>query len=300
MRQTPPQLARLTRLIVLPFRMLRPDSETEFLAFSLPDALASSLGGLQSLVVLFSMAAARFAGDSVDPKTIGVEADVDVIVTGTLLRAGSEVRVATQLTDASNGTLLWSEAAQTAVGDMFRLQDELTRRILASLSLPLTVPASIRCCGVTCRRALKPTNTFSAAISSATTQSSGASHAILVLAMRRGGSSVCPGVGTSCADLSRDGEGTCRPAHRKAWFTPKPRFGGRSTSIRISRWTHKLFAQLEVDLGRGHDAMARLIERAHTADSELLAGLVSACRYCGLLEASVAAHGRALDLEPTI
>jgi tetratricopeptide (TPR) repeat protein len=63
---------------------------------------------------------------------------------------------------------------------------------------------------------------------------------------------------------------------------------------------HKLFAQLEVDLGRAHDAMVRLIERAHTADPELLAGLVSACRYCGLLDASAAAHRRALDLDPKI
>jgi tetratricopeptide (TPR) repeat protein len=64
--------------------------------------------------------------------------------------------------------------------------------------------------------------------------------------------------------------------------------------------THKLFAQLEVDLGRAYDAMVRLIERAQTADPELLAGLVSACRYCGLLDASGAAHWRARDLEPTI
>ena len=56
---------------------------------------------------------------------------------------------------------------------------------------------------------------------------------------------------------------------------------------------HKLLAQLEVDLGRARDAMARLVERAQSADPELLAGLVSTCRYCGLLDASVAAHGRA-------
>src|SRR5262249_17781536 len=61
-----------------------------------------------------------------------------------------------------------------------------------------------------------------------------------------------------------------------------------------------LFAQLEVDLGRAHDAMVRLIERAHAADPELLAGLVSACRYCGLLDPSVAAHQRARELEPKI
>src|SRR6185436_4917044 len=45
-----PQPARVTRLIALPFRMLRPAPDTEFLAFSLPDALTSSLSGLQSLV----------------------------------------------------------------------------------------------------------------------------------------------------------------------------------------------------------------------------------------------------------
>src|SRR5262245_32247533 len=146
--------ADVTRLIVLPFRMLRADADTEFLAFSLPEALTSSLGGLQSLVVRSSMAAARFADGPVEPRRIGIEADVDVIVTGTLLRGGNELRVATQLTDAANGTLLWSHAAQTPVGDLFSLQDDLTQRIVSSLSLPLTnreeqilrrdVPASAR------------------------------------------------------------------------------------------------------------------------------------------------------------
>src|SRR5262245_23164848 len=39
----------LTRLVVLPFRVLRPDQETDFLAFSLPDAIATSLSGRSSL-----------------------------------------------------------------------------------------------------------------------------------------------------------------------------------------------------------------------------------------------------------
>src|SRR5215471_4160392 len=60
----PDQPARVSRLIVLPFKMLRPDPETEFLAFSLPDALTGLLSGLRSLVVRSSMAAARFAADT--------------------------------------------------------------------------------------------------------------------------------------------------------------------------------------------------------------------------------------------
>ena len=65
---------------------------------------------------------------------------------------------------------------------------------------------------------------------------------------------------------------------------------------------HSLYAQLEVDLGRGRAAMLRLVDRAlerpHAAD--LYAGLVHALRFCGLLDLSVAAHQRARALEPGI
>src|SRR5262245_59446308 len=78
-----------TRLIVLPFRMLRPDPETEFLAFSLPEALTTSFSALKSLVVRSSLAASRFSSGAPDLKSIASEADVDLIVTGTLLSAGA-------------------------------------------------------------------------------------------------------------------------------------------------------------------------------------------------------------------
>jgi DNA-binding winged helix-turn-helix (wHTH) protein len=62
------------------------------------------------------------------------------------------------------------------------------------------------------------------------------------------------------------------------------------------------YALLEVDLGRGVDAMTRLLRRAreHRNDADLLAGLVHACRYTGLLDASVAAHRRAVAIDPLI
>ena len=63
----------VTRLIVLPFKVLRPDPETDFLAFSLADAVTSGLSGLQSLVVRSSLAASRFASDAPDLKTIGAK-----------------------------------------------------------------------------------------------------------------------------------------------------------------------------------------------------------------------------------
>jgi hypothetical protein len=62
---------------------------------------------------------------------------------------------------------------------------------------------------------------------------------------------------------------------------------------------HNYYTSLETDLGRPLDAMARLLKRAqaHPHDPNLFAGLVHACRYCGLLKASVAAHRRAKSLD---
>src|SRR5262249_24794273 len=61
-----------------------------------------------------------------------------MIVTGSLLRANDQVRVTSQMTDASTGTLVWSGTAQAPVDDEFQVQDELTRRVVSSLSLPLS------------------------------------------------------------------------------------------------------------------------------------------------------------------
>ena len=49
-----------------------------------------------------------------------------------------KVRVATQLVEAPGGRLLWSQTAQVTLNDIFQLQDDLTHRIVESLSLPLS------------------------------------------------------------------------------------------------------------------------------------------------------------------
>src|SRR5262245_58276893 len=101
------------RIIVLPFRLLTPDAAVEFLSFSLPDARAAPLSGLGSVVVRSTLVAARFVGDTLDLARIAREADVDLVVSGTIARAGTQLRVAAQMADARAGTLVWSLTEQT-------------------------------------------------------------------------------------------------------------------------------------------------------------------------------------------
>jgi DNA-binding winged helix-turn-helix (wHTH) protein/TolB-like protein len=288
----------LTRLIVLPFRMLRPDPDTEFLAFSLSDAIASSLSGLESLVVRSSIFASRFAGASLDLAKLAAEANVDVALSGTLLRAGEQVRVSTQLTEVPAGTLLWSQTSQVPLGDIFQVQDELAQRIVASLSLPLSgrehrllrrdVPSSAKAYELFLR---------------ANQLSHDSKHWDLARDLYGRSIDEDPRYAPAWARLGRIHHvmGKYLDSSEREGLNRAERAFRRALEINPDLpVAHKLYAQLEVDLGRAEDAMARLLPRARSADPELFAGLVSACRYCGLLEASAAADTQARRLDPGI
>ena len=298
---TPEKPLTLTRLIVLPFRLLRDDPDTAFLAFSLPDAVTSSLSGLESLVVRSSLAASRYAGAPADTRAIGVEADVDMIVTGTLLRSADAVRVNAQLTEAASGTLLWSHTAQASVGDFFQLQDELTRRIVESLAVPLTardkqrlvtdVPSSKAAYDHFLRGNQLSVDPKQWSVARELYERCVAEDPRFAPAWARLGRVYH--VQTKYMESAGGDADECltraESAFKKALAI--------NPDLPIA---HKLYAQLEADLGRAHDAMVRLVSRARTADPELMAGLVTACRYCGLLDASVAAHQRARALDRKI
>src|SRR6202008_1057264 len=102
-----------------------------------PDAIATSLSSIGSMIVRSSATAARFAGEAPDLTPLAAEADVDRVVMGTLLRSGEQLRASVQLVEAPGGTLLTSHTVQAPLGDLFGLQDEISARVAEALSLPL-------------------------------------------------------------------------------------------------------------------------------------------------------------------
>jgi serine/threonine protein kinase/tetratricopeptide (TPR) repeat protein len=289
----------MTRLIVLPFRVLRPDSDIDFLAFSLPDAITNSLSGLDSLIVRSSAVASRFTNSSLDVTAIGTEVGVDMVLTGTLMRSGDQLRVSTQLVAAADGAVVWSQTAQVALGDLFALQDQLASRIVESLSLPLTdrehrllkhdVPASAKAYDFYLRG------------NQALAQYAWVPARELFL---------------QCLDLDPQfapawaGVGAAYRSLGKFSTTESDELLQRSENAFMRALelnpdlprAHNLFARLQIDLGHAHDAMMNLVTRlrVRTTDPDLFAGLVQACRYCGLLDASVAADRQARRVDRRI
>ena len=288
----------LTRLIVLPFRVLRPDPETDFLAFSLPDAIATSLSGIGSLVLRSSAVAARYAGETVDLKGLASDVDVDRVVMGTLVRAGDQLRVSAQLVEAPGGTMLTSHMAQSSLGDLFRLQDDLARRIVEALALPLvgaTPPPT-------------PDAPHDARAYELYLRANNLGRAYAGLPAARDLYQQCLDLDSrfapAWARLGRcyrvigkyiegtpDSDARAEDAFRRA-LALNPR-------LTIA---HKFYANLEAETGQAEGAVVRLLREAsrHGNDPELFAGLVHACRYCGLFDESVAAHAEARRLDPNI
>ena len=300
------QVRPMSRLIVLPFRLLRPDAEIEFLAFSLPDALTLSLSNLESLVVRSSLTVRATAAET-DVRSIAKEMEVDIVLTGTLLRAGNQLRVAAQLVDA-RGTLVWSHQAQTTIGDLFQLQDSLAGRIVESLALPLStrehrrlkgdVPASAKAYEFYLRA-----NQISRGARIWTDVATWAVARDLYLQSIESDGRFAPAwaelgrvfrlMAKASTSLEERDE---RMARSEAAFVRALELNPDLASA------HTFFAQLELPLGRARQALARLLERAtyRGSDPDLFAGLCQVSRYCGLLEASLVAHERATRLDPAI
>ncbi|MGE0703546.1 MAG: protein kinase [Vicinamibacterales bacterium] len=290
-----------TRLMVLPFKILRPDPDVDFLGFSLPDALVASLAGLGPLVVRSSAVAQQFAGDAPDLRRIASEGQVDAVVTGTLLRSGDRLRLVAQLVEAPGGTILWSKTAQVAMGDIFDVQDDLARQIVDSLAIPLTtlgrgllgrdVPASGHAYELYLRGnhlahgTVEPARLLAARELYAACLAEDPNYAPAWARIGR-----VHRVLTKYGRVDSDGGERAREAFERA-FALNPELP----------LAHHLYTYLEIEQGHAERAIARLLTqiRKMPNDPDLFSGLVAALRFCGLLEASVAADARARQLDPS-
>jgi len=294
-----PAAVALTRLVVLPFRVLRPDPEIDFLRLALADAVSTSLSGMPSLVIRSSAAGSSFAVEAPDLQSIATKLDVDLVLLGTLLRSGDRLRVSTQLVEAPSGTLTWSHTTESQVGDVFQLQDELARGIVEALSRTLGSPT----------RPERPGETpASARVYEFYLRANEASRDLAQLPVARDLYLRCvaedPGFAPAWARLGRThrviGKYVEIPelaAHQARAEEALRRALELSPKLPLA---HKLYAQLESELGRAQDAMVRLLRLAHEVrnDAELFAGLVHVCRYTGLFDASLAADREAQRLDP--
>ena len=131
---------------VLPFANLSGDPHEEAFCDGITEDVITELARFRALFVISRNSSFTYKGRAVDVRKAGRELGVRYILEGSIRRAGQRVRVNAQLVEASSGVSVWAEKYDRVLTDIFELQGELTRSIVASIApqIELTERARVR------------------------------------------------------------------------------------------------------------------------------------------------------------
>jgi len=132
------QLSDKPTVAVLPFDNMSGDTNQEYFSDGISEDLITDLSKSAGLLVLARNSSFRYKGKPVDIKQIAKELDVQYVVEGSVRKAGEQVRINAQLIDASTGHHLWAERYDGKLDDIFALQDQIVRKIVAALAVELS------------------------------------------------------------------------------------------------------------------------------------------------------------------
>jgi adenylate cyclase len=123
---------------VLPFANLSNDPDQQYFADGITEDVTTDLSRIGHSSVISRNTAFTYRNKPVDTKQVGRELGVRYVLEGSVRRSGNKVRVNAQLIDAETDAHLWAEQFDGDIGDLFALQNEITRQITISLNLELT------------------------------------------------------------------------------------------------------------------------------------------------------------------
>ncbi|MBI4751803.1 MAG: winged helix-turn-helix domain-containing protein [Acidobacteria bacterium] len=136
---SPPQPQSATRsLAVLPFKVLQPQGNDEYLSIGLTDVLITRLSNLQQLVVRPTRSVLPFASSSKEAAEVGKELQVETVLDGSIQQMGDQVRVTVRLIQVSNSQTVWAFQCDETCSDYFQLQDHISEQVTQALSYKLS------------------------------------------------------------------------------------------------------------------------------------------------------------------
>jgi TolB-like protein/tetratricopeptide (TPR) repeat protein len=125
------------RIAVLPLENLTREAGNEYFSDGLTDEIIHDLSLIEGLQVRSRTSSYAFKGKPRNARETGQELGVDYLLEGSVLRAGSRLRIDAQLIRASDDLPLWSEQFDRELTDVFAIQDEISIGIVNSLRLRL-------------------------------------------------------------------------------------------------------------------------------------------------------------------
>ncbi len=122
---------------VLPFADLSEGKDQEYFSDGLTDELITALSRVEGISVAARTSSFQFKNRQVDVSEIGRQLHVGAILEGSVRRSGNRVRIAAQLVSTRDGYQLWADAYDRELKDVFGVQEDIARSIIAALRVKL-------------------------------------------------------------------------------------------------------------------------------------------------------------------
>jgi TolB-like protein len=120
-------------IVVLPFDNMSADPEQDYFADGITEDIITELSRFRGLFVIARNTAFTYKGEKIDVPKVAAELGVHFVLEGSVRKAGDRVRVSAQLIDGGTGSHVWAERYDSKLEDVFDLQEEVTRQVVASV-----------------------------------------------------------------------------------------------------------------------------------------------------------------------
>ena len=131
-----PASARVS-VCVLPFENMSGDAEQEYFSDGISEDITTDLSKVSALEVIARNSAFTFKGQSVNLCEVARKLGVSYVLEGSVRKAGNKVRITAQLIDGRTGGHVWADRYDRDLTDIFIIQDEISKAIVAALKLKL-------------------------------------------------------------------------------------------------------------------------------------------------------------------
>jgi adenylate cyclase len=126
--------APLPSLAVLPLLNAGHDPRDDYFADGIVEDIILSLSGLHELFVVSRASTLAFRGREIDPRDVGQALGVRYVLSGSVRRSETIVRISADLHDAETGGVLWGDRVEAPTGGLFDLQERIVERVVVGLA----------------------------------------------------------------------------------------------------------------------------------------------------------------------
>src|SRR5262245_35841246 len=124
-------------IAVLPFINMSGDPEQEYFSDGITEDIITDLSGVSALFVMARNTSFTFKGKAVETVQAARQMKVRYVLEGSVRKAGGRVRITVQLIDGDTGGHIWAERYDREFGDLFALQDDISKNVVAALKIRL-------------------------------------------------------------------------------------------------------------------------------------------------------------------